>query len=61
MSAPGTVDELDEFLREQMESPEFRAGYEAAEKQTRRAYAGPLAVDGREYQRRLRARRRRRR
>ena len=52
---------LGEYLGEQMADPGFRAAYEAAERRHRRACAGPLAVDGREYQRRLRARRRRRR
>ena len=55
------VDDFDGYLRKQMEDPEFRAAYEAAERRDRRAFAGRLAVDGREYQRRLRNRRRRRR
>ena len=54
-------DEFDEFLREQMQSPEFRAAYEAVKKWEKRAYAGALAVDGHAYQWRLRSRRRRRR
>lgn len=53
MSASVVVyDELDEYLAGQMRDPGFRAAYEAA---------GPPAVDGRAYQRRIRARRKRRR
>lgn len=63
--APGTagelVDELEDYLAVQMRDPGFRAAYEGAERWQRRAYPGPLAVDGRAYQRRLRDRRKRRR
>lgn len=55
------ADEFDEYLRAQLEDPEFSAAYRAAERWWRRAHAGPLAVDGHAYQRRLRARRCRRR
>jgi hypothetical protein len=54
-------DEFDEYLREQLQDPEFRAAYEAGRLRWLRAHSGPLAVDGREYRRRLAARRRRRR
>jgi hypothetical protein len=57
----GMVDELDDYLREQMGDPGFREAYEAAQRRHRRAFPGPLAVDGRAYQRRLAARRKRRR
>lgn len=59
--AAGAGDELDQYLEEQMRDPKFRAAYEAHARWIRRAYAGPLAVDGHEYQRRLRSRRRRKR
>ena len=55
------ADDFDEYLREQMEDPEFRAAFEAAGRADRRAFAGALAVDGHEYHRRVRNRRRRRR
>lgn len=54
-------DELQEYHERQMRSPVYRAAYEDAERWQRRAFAGPLAVDGRAYQRRLRSRRKRRR
>jgi hypothetical protein len=79
---PGSTDELEDYLAEQLRDPVFRAAYEAevsrcleAERQRARAArrvlleiephffdnltSGKLAVDGHEYQRRLRARRRR--
>lgn len=58
-AAPG--EEFAGYLREQLEDPAFRAAYESAGRRYRRACAGSLAVNGHEYQRRLRARRRRRR
>jgi hypothetical protein len=57
----GEVDELEEYHRRQMRDPGYRAAYVAAERWHRQAFAGPLAVDGHAYQRRLGARRRRRR
>jgi hypothetical protein len=32
MTFPGEVDELEEYHREQMRDPEYRAAYEAAER-----------------------------
>lgn len=56
-----TVDEVgdfDDFVREQMRDPAFRAAYEAAARRYCRAYRGyrGLAYNS-EYRRRLRARR----
>lgn len=63
--APGTAaelaDELEEYLAGQLQDPGFREAYEAAGRQHRRAWHGPLAVDGHAYRRRLAARRKRRR
>lgn len=63
MSILEASDELDDYARDQWKDPGFRAAYEAELKRIKRAYLGygGLAVNGREYQRRLKARRRRRR
>jgi hypothetical protein len=55
-------DELEEYLLEQLRDPGFRAAYEAETERLRRAVPGygSRAYDH-EYQRRLRARRRRKR
>jgi hypothetical protein len=62
-SVPGQRDEFDDYLAEQWKDPEFRAAYETELRRLRRAWPGygGLPVDGHEYQRRLRARRKRRR
>lgn len=56
-----TADELEEYLAGQLQDPRFREAYEAAGRRHRRAWHGPLAVDGREYRRRQRNRIKRRR
>jgi hypothetical protein len=58
---PGAVDELEEYLAWALRDPEFRRLYERAGRQMRMAAARPLCINGHEYHRRSRARRRRRR
>lgn len=47
MDEPGTVDEFEDYLREQMQDPPvFRAAYEVAERRRARSgwYDGPLGA-----------------
>jgi hypothetical protein len=57
---PVFADELDEYLAEALRDPGFRAAYERAQ-HWETHHPRPLAIDGREYRRRQKARRRRRR
>jgi hypothetical protein len=59
ISVPGERDEFDDYLIEQMRDPVFLAAYRAVLRHLDRGRPGRLAVDGHEYQRRLRNRRRR--
>jgi hypothetical protein len=61
---PGLRDELDDYLAERLRDPEFARVYgEVVHALDRAAGArpGPLCINGREYSRRQRARRRRKR
>lgn len=57
---PGAVDELEEYLAEQMHNPSFARAYARAAACIEAAFPRPLCIDGHEYHRRQHARRRRR-
>jgi hypothetical protein len=54
------ADEFDEYLAEALKSPSFRIAYEAAQARCEACHPRSLAIDGREYRRRQKARKRRR-
>jgi len=55
---PGAVDELEEYLAEALRDPEFRRLYERADRQMRMTATLPLCINGHEYARRRKSRRR---